>query len=137
MFYTAPHSGCDYFALSKLCGAYSSQRISPKLYRHQRALLIDYAADTKQPFPDLILNEYSQPLDIQFKPEVTPVVDDLGFTEESVWQEIPIVSTMLPQLEKCDEHEQEGPFQSTFDRFYWVYLIVFMIAIAVFVATRV
>ena len=141
------------FALSKLCSAYASQRISEKLYRRQRALLFAYAFDTDERFPDLVLNEYSQAAEISFEPEVTPVVDDLGFAEDNAWQDVPAVAVVpAPEAYAFDEDEGEqqegeqefhyldsydsGPHVPSFDRFYWVYLVVFLAAIGIFVATQ-
>lgn len=129
------------FAMTKLCSAYASQRISMTLFRHQRALLIAYATtDQQKPFPELVLNEYSQAAEVVFESESTPVVDDLGFTEESVWQELPSVESIMPTLDrnvflKQECKPSESPF-SSFDRFYWVYLILFLLAVAIFVGTR-
>lgn len=70
------------YALTKLCQAYASERISRALFRYQRAALIEYVQKGNQSFPDIILNEYSQATDDDFVGEETPVVDDLGFANQ-------------------------------------------------------
>lgn len=124
------------FALSKLCSAYASQRISEKLYRRQRAALIQFASSKLEEFPNLVLNEYSQEADNTIEPEVTPVIDDLGFTEDSIWQDMPTVMMPLSYDNSYYPDESHEEREPTFDRFYWIYLGVFLSALVIFMVTR-
>lgn len=133
------------FAMKKLCQAYSTERISRTLFRYQRAALIDYLQKGDQPFPDIILNEYSQAIDESFAADETPVVDDLGFSrelEETPSAQGSVISDGVPapMLElqtapplKLFQPELPPPkrLKSTFDRFYWLYLGVFVLALFV------
>jgi len=131
------------FALTRLCRAYANERISKALYRRQRAELISYVQIPQSPFPDLVLNEYSQAIDDVFVPEETSAIDDLGFSDDWLNESSPtrIQTYDSRQGQFFNDSDSLGAefdpelrensiynfsILSLLDRYYWAVLAVFL-----------
>ena len=121
------------YALEKICKAYASERISETLFRHQRAALIDVLQYPELPFPELILNQYAQGLDHDFMQEETPLVNDYNppvYPEEREFN--PVGYSRRDEVKEVVHQFSDEPV-SSFDRFYWLYLSAFTLAVVLFI----
>ncbi|HBF10023.1 MAG TPA: hypothetical protein DHW71_01295 [Gammaproteobacteria bacterium] len=123
------------YALEKICKAYASERISESLFRHQRAALIEVLQYPALPFPELVLNQFAQGLDDDFMQEETPLVNDYNppvYPEEREFNPVGYYRKEDIIDQEPDPYYQEDPV-SSFDRYYWLYLSAFTLAIVLFI----
>ena len=120
--------------MKKLGRAYASERINMKLYRDQRALLIDYLLHEGKIFPKVILNQEAQSLTSeaqqhQFNDEPTPVLDDLGFAQNQ--GPLPVIGPTKNIHNRLNALETSNESSSSPPDYYWFFLIFFIVVLSV------
>jgi|GEM_PF-6801689 len=127
-------SRCKYAreVMQKLCRAHASERIDTPVFRQQRAAIVDYLIHEREVFPEISYNQYSQSAIEEFAVEETPVVNDLGFTEDT--DSLPTLNFELSQQQTSQIHFDSADFtskQAVNEKYYLLILTLVVSSICV------